>query len=135
MIYTLCFFSSKYSLFHNANVFGSCFIHILYTECAKIKKKNNSGAKRLIQLLYSTDYPESHRGPSSLLLNSYRTSFLEVKRPGRTSSAEVKERVDLWIYSTSTPSWRLTGQIFIQTTLHLGLLAAEIVSATILQNI
>ena len=24
------------SLFHNYNVFGSCFIHILYTECAKI---------------------------------------------------------------------------------------------------
>ena len=26
-------------LFHNANLFGSCIIHILYTECAKIKKK------------------------------------------------------------------------------------------------
>ena len=25
------FFSSKCSLFHNSNVFGSCFIHILYT--------------------------------------------------------------------------------------------------------
>jgi len=25
-------------LFHNANLFGSCIIHILYTECAKIKK-------------------------------------------------------------------------------------------------
>ena len=25
--------------FHNYNVFGSCIIHILYTECAKIKKK------------------------------------------------------------------------------------------------
>ena len=44
----LFFFSSKCSLFHNANLFGSCIIHILYTECAKIKKKNNSGAKRLI---------------------------------------------------------------------------------------
>ena len=30
------FFSSKCSLFHNANLFGSCIIHILYTECAKI---------------------------------------------------------------------------------------------------
>jgi len=39
MLYTLCFFSSKCSLFHNSNVFGSCIIHILYTECAKIKKK------------------------------------------------------------------------------------------------
>jgi len=26
-------------LFHNANLFGSCIIHILYTGCAKIKKK------------------------------------------------------------------------------------------------
>jgi hypothetical protein len=25
-------------LFHNANLFGSCIIHILYTGCAKIKK-------------------------------------------------------------------------------------------------
>ena len=25
--------------FHNANLFGSRIIHILYTECAKIKKK------------------------------------------------------------------------------------------------
>ena len=30
------FFSSKCSLFHNSNVFGSCIIHILYTGCAKI---------------------------------------------------------------------------------------------------
>ena len=48
MLYTLrSFFSSKWSLFHNATFFGSCIIHILYTGCAKIKK-NNSGAKGLI---------------------------------------------------------------------------------------
>ena len=47
MLCTLHFFSSKCSLFHNANLFGSCIIHILYTGCAKIKKKNNSGAKGL----------------------------------------------------------------------------------------
>jgi len=46
MVYTLRFFSSKCSLFHNSNLFGSCVIRILYTGCAKIKK-NNSGAKRL----------------------------------------------------------------------------------------
>ena len=41
MVYTLRFFSlsSKCSLFHNSNVFGSCIIHILYTGCAKIKKQ------------------------------------------------------------------------------------------------
>jgi len=40
-IYVYCpfSFSSKCSLFHNSNVFDSCFINILYTECAKIKKK------------------------------------------------------------------------------------------------
>jgi len=36
-IYSLFFSSSKCSLFHKSNVFGSC-IHILYTGCAKIKK-------------------------------------------------------------------------------------------------
>jgi hypothetical protein len=47
MVYTLRFLSSsKYSLFHNSNVFGSCVIHILYTGCAKIRK-NNSGVKSL----------------------------------------------------------------------------------------
>ena len=38
MVYTLRFFFLKCSLFHNSNLFGSCTIHILYTECAKIKK-------------------------------------------------------------------------------------------------
>ena len=46
------FFSSKCSLFHNSNVFCSCIIHILYTGCAKIKRKNNSGAKRLMKLAH-----------------------------------------------------------------------------------
>ena len=35
-LYSPVFFSSKCSLFHNANLFGSCIIHILYTGCAKI---------------------------------------------------------------------------------------------------
>ena len=60
MAYTLRFFSSKCSLFHNSNLFGSCIIHILYTGCAKIKK-NNSGAKRLkaetlVQILTSVSF-------------------------------------------------------------------------------
>ena len=49
-LYSPFFFSSKCSLFHNANLFGSCIIHILYTECAKIKKKK-FGAKRLISFI------------------------------------------------------------------------------------
>ena len=47
-IFSPFFSSSKCSLFHKSNVFGSCVIHILYTGCAKIKK-NNPGAKRLIK--------------------------------------------------------------------------------------
>ena len=39
MVYTLRFFPSKCSLFYNSNVLGSCIIHILYTGCAKIIKK------------------------------------------------------------------------------------------------
>ena len=36
-LYSPFFFStSKCSLFHDANLFGSCIIHILYTGCAKI---------------------------------------------------------------------------------------------------
>ena len=45
--YSPFFSSSKCNFFHNANLFGSCIIHILYTGCAEIKKKNNSGAKGL----------------------------------------------------------------------------------------
>ena len=50
-VYSPFFFSSKCSLFHNANFFGSSIIHILYIGCAEIKK-NNSGAKGLT--LYAT---------------------------------------------------------------------------------
>jgi len=39
MVYILLFFFKMEFLFHNSNVFGSCIIHILYTGCAKIKKK------------------------------------------------------------------------------------------------
>ena len=40
MLYTLRFFSSsKCSLFHIANFFGSYIIHDLYTGRAEIKKK------------------------------------------------------------------------------------------------
>ena len=44
-LYSPVFSLKKGSLFHNANLFGSYIIHILYTGCAKTKKKKNSGAK------------------------------------------------------------------------------------------
>jgi len=79
MVYTFRFFSSKCSLFHNSNVFGSCIIHTLYTECAKIKK-NNSGAKRLnneinpyyYSCVFMTDIYLAIRDIPCPLCNKYR---------------------------------------------------------------
>ena len=56
------FFSSKCSLFHNSNVFGSCIIHILYTRCAKIKKKmysTNIGTEYFKHGIYSPFFSSS----------------------------------------------------------------------------
>ena len=39
-LYSPFFSLQNAAFFHNANLFGSCVIHILYTECAKIKKKS-----------------------------------------------------------------------------------------------
>ena len=74
MVYTLRFFSLKCSLFHNSNLFGPCIIHILYTECAKIKK-NNSGAKRLI-LVVSGDGDVSTE--SALLKRADKQRFTQM---------------------------------------------------------
>ena len=54
-------------------------------------------------------------GPPILIYNGYRVCFPGVKRPGRgvnhppPSSAEVKERVELYLYSPSGPSWPALG--------------------------
>jgi hypothetical protein len=56
-------------------------------------------------------HPDQPWGPSSLLYNGYRVSFAGVKRPRRgvshpsPSSAEVEERVELYLFSPSEPSW------------------------------
>jgi len=58
--------------------------------------------------------PDRPWGPPSLLYNGYRV-FLGGKTVGALrwtptpSSAEVKERVELHLYSTSGPSWPVTG--------------------------
>jgi hypothetical protein len=59
--------------------------------------------------------PDRPWGPPSLLYNGYWVYFPGVKRPGRgvdrppPSSAEVKERVELYLYSPSGSSWPVTG--------------------------
>jgi hypothetical protein len=59
--------------------------------------------------------PDRSCGPTNLLYSGYRASFPGVKRPGHgvdhplPSSAEVKERVQLYLYSTSAPSRPVLG--------------------------
>jgi hypothetical protein len=61
--------------------------------------------------------PDRPWGLPSLLYNEYRVSFPGIKRPGRgvdhppSSSARVKERVELYLYSPSGPSWPVLGRI------------------------
>jgi hypothetical protein len=60
--------------------------------------------------------PDRPWGPPSLLYNGYRVSFPGVKLPGRgvdhppSSSARVKERVELYLCSPSGPSWPVLGR-------------------------
>ena len=75
MVYYLRFFSSKCSLFHNSDVFGTCIIHILYIECAKIKIKFNSGAKSLncksLQRAHGIQNGGSYRGVPRLVTRKW----------------------------------------------------------------
>jgi hypothetical protein len=60
--------------------------------------------------------PDRSCGPPGLLYSGYRYSFPGVKWPGRgvdrsySSSAEVKERIELYLYSTSGSSWPALGR-------------------------
>ena len=45
MLHILRFFFFKMPFFRNATFFGSCNIHILNTECAKILKENSGAPK------------------------------------------------------------------------------------------
>jgi hypothetical protein len=65
-------------LFHNADLFGSCIIHILCTGCGKIKKKNNSGAKGLIKVLattYCDAKEETNHIPDEEVQNLYELRY------------------------------------------------------------
>jgi len=71
-----------------------------------------------IESRWRRDFPHPTRpalGPTHPPVHAYRISIPRVKRPGRgvdqppQSSAEVKERVELYLYSPSGPSWPVLG--------------------------
>jgi hypothetical protein len=59
--------------------------------------------------------PDRPWGPTSLLYNGYRVFAPGIKRPGRgadhppPSGTEVTEKVELYLYSPSGPSWPVIG--------------------------
>ena len=74
---------------------------------------SNTGGGRVFRT-----HPDWPWGPPGLLYNGYRVSCPKVKRPGRgvdhshPSGAEVKERVELYFYSTVGPSWPVVGELY-----------------------
>jgi hypothetical protein len=77
--------------------------------------------------------PHRPWGPPTLLYNGHRVSFPGVQRPGRRvnhpppSSAEVKERVELYLYSPPGPSWPVLGRT-LPCTLYLWRYACEMLT-------
>ena len=61
------------------------------------------------------NFPDRPWVPPVFLYYGYRVSFMGVKRSGRglsyraVSSSEVKEIVELYLYSTPFPSWKIIG--------------------------
>ena len=77
MVYTLrFFFSLKCSLFHYSNLFGSCFIHILYTGCAKIKKKIRRQRVKFSEYLFAASEDDTRWLTYCLVISGLFRSFL-----------------------------------------------------------
>ena len=70
MVYTLLFFSSKCSLLHNPNLFGSCIIKILYTGVLKLKNiySTNIGTEYFKHGIYSPFFPPLHNAVCFIIL-------------------------------------------------------------------
>ena len=83
-------------------------LHVVYPLLLYIVRGSNSGGGEILRTR-----PDRPWGPPSLLYNSYGVSIPGVKMPGRglndlpSSSAEVKERVELYLYSLSGISWQV----------------------------
>jgi hypothetical protein len=67
----------------------------------------------LVVVSFSEPVQTGPWGPHTFLYNGYRASFPKVKRPWRgvkhtpASNAEIRERIELCLYSPSGPSWLL----------------------------
>ena len=75
------FSSSKCSLFHNSIVFDSCIIHILYTGCAKIKKKFRRQKVNIRSL--DMQHYSAHAGIDRLVRDMLHKRTLQYKRDTR----------------------------------------------------
>jgi hypothetical protein len=79
----------------------------------KSLRAGRSGDRMPVQARFSAPV-QTGAHPASCTVGT--GSFPGVKRPGRgvdhqlPSSAEVKERVELYLYSPSGPSWPVTGR-------------------------
>ena len=81
-------------MFHNANLFDSCVIHILYTGCAKIKK-NNSGSKGLKKGSWILEEDALDR---TLWTAGFGRGYgTVVKQTTKGTKEGTKERMDEWI--------------------------------------
>jgi hypothetical protein len=90
------------------------FFNIFFTEPKAtgwtVRGSNPGGGE-----IFST-CPDRPWGPPSLLYNGYWVCFLGVKQLGcgvnhpPSSSARVKERVELYLYSPSGPLWPVLGR-------------------------
>ena len=121
MLYTLSFFPLQNAV---CFIMLTCLFPVLFIFCIQgvLKlKKNNSGSKWLILFTVLSrkqenfcTRPDRPWGPPSLLCNGYRV-FPGGKAAGSwcwpptSSSAEVKERVELYLFSPSGLSWPVLG--------------------------
>ena len=97
----------------NAVVVNSC-VQVNPTPSFRYMYTQMRPSGEFLRTVWPSSPPDRPWGPSSLLYSGYRV-FPGVKRPGRgvdlssPSIAEVKESVELYMYSPSGPSWPVLG--------------------------
>jgi len=113
------YFKNQHSLFPFTLLIGwflnwdEAFLFVLFLPETLYGLEGSGIESRLVQDFSHPSKPVL--GPSSLLYKEYRFCIPEVNRPGRgvddtsPSSAAVKERVELYLYTPSGPSWPVLG--------------------------